>query len=530
MTDVCLMFEVHQPLRLNRNFQPSVLAGQRITERNLFDIYFDNGLNKKIFERTCRKCYFPANEVILENIDRYKREKRRFKVAYSLSGIFIEQCQRWKPGLLESFKQLAETGCVEFLSQTFYHSLSSLFGIDRTEFIEQVTMHRQLIRELFKYSPQTFENTECIYNNSIAKTVENLGFKAIITESVARVLKWRSPNYVYKAKNADIRVLMRNYRLSDDIGFRFTSRWWSEWPLTAEKYSSWLAATPGQAITIFIDYETFGEHHWPESGIHEFLRWLPGEILKWHHLSFATPSEVVEKHQPVGEIDVGDFETISWADLERDTSAWLGNSMQMTCYESLKSLEGLVKDTEDPDLIRIWRYLQSSDNLYYMSTKGAGPGDVHSYFNPYNSALEAFTVFSRILSNFENRVTKKFETPRLIAKRILRRVPAAKAFVFFQKFAKPTSFIAHSLEEFYELLKTVGLESVEFHVRREDFGTWVRQVIGDKKLADELHEISELNLSGENLQITLLGVLRKRIIELKRIAGQPKSFRKLFDE
>jgi len=518
MTDVCFIFEVHQPLRLNRNFDPSLLAGQRIGEKDLFDVYFDNELNRKIFERTCRKCYFPANQIILENIDRYKRGTRKFKVAYSLSGIFIEQCERWKPSLLESFKQLAETGCVEFLSQTYYHSLSSLFGIDRTEFVEQVNMHRKRIREVFHYSPRVFENTECIYNNSIAKTVEALGFKAIITESVERVLRWRSPNYVYKAKGCNIRVLMRNYRLSDDIGFRFTSRWWNEWPLTADKYSSWVAATPGQAITIFVDYETFGEHHWPESGIHEFLRWLPGEILKWHHLSFATPTEVVEKHQPVGEIDVGDFETISWADLERDTSAWLGNSMQLTCYESLKALGELVKDTEDPNLIRVWRCLQSSDHLYYMSTKGAGPGDVHSYFNPYNSAVEAFVVFSKILSDFEKRVIERFETPRLTAKRILRRVPAAKAFVFFREFARATPFIAFSLEEFHTILKSVHLQSVEFHAQRSDFETWVRQVIGDDVLADKLREVCESGLRGEELRKALLETVQRRISELKSLA------------
>jgi alpha-amylase len=526
MTDICFIFEVHQPLRLNRNFHPSLFAGKNISEKDLFNLYFDNDLNRKIFERTCQKCYFPANDIILENIDRYKREKRRFKVAYSLSGIFVEQCQHWKPSLLESFRRLAETGCVEFLCQTYYHSLSSLFGLDRTEFIEQVNMHHQLVQKLFKQSPQTFENTECLYNNSIAKTIESLGFRAIITESVAKVLQWRSPNYVYKAKNSEIRVLLRNYRLSDDIGFRFTSRWWSEWPLTAEKYSSWLAATPGQLITIFMDYETFGEHHWPESGIHEFLRWLPGEILKWHHLSFITPSEAVEKHQPVGEIDVGDFETISWADLERDTSAWLGNPMQLTCYESLKSLEELVKDTEDPELVRIWRYLQSSDHLYYISTKGAGPGDVHSYFNPYNSAVEAFTVFSRILSDFENRVMRKFQTPRLIVKRILRRVPATRAFIFFQEFAKPTSFVAFSLEEFHSLLKVVSLQSIEFHVRRGDFETWIRHVIGDTELADAIRRISELRLRRERLRRALLDLIQKRIVKLKNVAGQLKVFRK----
>ena len=289
MTDICFIFEVHQPFRLNRNFHRDLLARQSVTKEDLFNLYFDNGLNRYIFDRAAEKCYFPSNSIILEQIDRYKKDLKKFKVAYGISGVFLEQCELWNPDLLDSFKELAKSGCVEFLDQPYYHSLASLYGIDRSEFVEQIKMHRKLMKDLFNYEPTVVENTECLYNNAIAKTVEGLGYDATVTEGVERILGWRSPNYVYRAKDTGLRVLLRNYRLSDDIGFRFSSTWWEAWPLTAKKYASWLATTPGHAITLFVDYETFGEHHWPESGIHEFLRWLPGEVIKWDHLNWCIP-------------------------------------------------------------------------------------------------------------------------------------------------------------------------------------------------------------------------------------------------
>jgi len=288
VTDICFIFEVHQPFRLNRNFHQDLLTRQSVTKEDLFNLYFDNKLNRYIFDRAAEKCYFPSNSIILEQINRYKNDLKKFKVAYGISGVFLEQCELWNPDLLDSFKELAKSGCVEFLNQPYYHSLASLYGIDRTEFIEQIGMHRKLMKDLFNYEPKVVENTECLYNNAIAKTVEGLGYEATVTEGVERILDWRSPNHVYRARDSRLRVLLRNYSLSDDIGFRFSSTWWEEWPMSAEKYASWLAATSGQAIILFVDYETFGEHHWPESGIHEFLRWLPGEVIKWDHLNWCT--------------------------------------------------------------------------------------------------------------------------------------------------------------------------------------------------------------------------------------------------
>ena len=503
---------------MSRHFHANLLAKPQVKTTDLADLYFDHTLNREVFERAARKCYFPANSIILEQIDHFKREQKQFKVAYSISGVFIEQCERWNPDLIESFRQLAETGCVEFFDETYYHSLSSLFGSDHSEFVEQVRMHRQLMKDLFQYEPKTCINTECIYNNSIAKTIEGLGYEATVTEGVERLLQWRSPNYVYKAKDSNLRVLLRNYRLADDIGFRFTARWWSEWPLTSQKFSSWLAACSGQVITLFMDYETLGEHHWPESGIHEFLHWLPGEVIKWGNLNWALPIEVVRWHQPVGEIDVHEFYSVSWADLERDITAWLINPMQWNCYNRLKQLGTGGKETGNPDLFRLWRYLQMSDHLYYLSIKGGGPGDVHSYFNPLGSPLEAFTVYSSVLSDFEARVMHELEKPEWIARRILRSYTVEKGFTFSYEFARPTDLTVHSLDEFFSALKNVDASSLEFHNERGDFERWIRHVVGDSTLADKLREIANQRLNGEVLRKKTLNVVEQRTKELRTIA------------
>lgn len=523
MTDICLIFEVHQPLRLNRNFHSDLLGSPSILKEQLFDLYFDHKLNRHIFERAARKCYFPSNNIILQQINQFRNENKKFKVSFGVSGVFIEQCKRWSPELLESFKQLARTGCVEFLGEPYYHSLASLYGTDRSEFVEQTKSHQKLMKNLFGCEPKVFENTECLYNNLIAKTVEGLGYKAIVTEGVKRILGWRSPNYVYQAKGSALRVLLRNYPLSDDIGFRFSSTWWEEWPLTAEKYASWLAATPGHVINIFVDYETFGEHHWPETGIHDFLRWLPGEVIKWKHLNWCTPSEVISRHGPVGEINVFEYNTISWADLERDHSAWMGNPMQMVSYDLLRELEPLVKGIGDTDLIKLWRYFQMSDHLYYLSTKGAGPGDVHSYFNPYGSPIEAFTIYFGILSDLEARIMQELERPELAAKWALRRLPPNKGFSFFYEFARPTKQTVYSLHQFKLALKTVNAKSIQFHVERGDFARWLGQVVGEKVLAHRMFNLSKEKLKGEALRERVLKIVRDRISELEKMKGKASS-------
>ncbi len=467
--------------------------------------------------RISEKCFFPASEIILEQIDRFRRDKP-FKISFSLSGIFLEQCEMWNPDLLDLFKQMVDTGCVELLSQTYYHSLASLNKLDPSEFPEQIELHRQTIREIFNYEPKAFENTECLFNNEIAKTAELMGFDAIVTEGADRILGWRSPNFVYKASGSAIKVLLRNYRLSDDIGFRFTSTSWNQWPLTADKYAVWLAHTQGQVVILFLDYETFGEHYWVESGILEFLRWLPIEVHKWENLAWSVPSEIIRKHKPLGEINVPADKTVSWADVERDTSAWLGNLQQKTAFNMLNEVGLLVKELNNDRLLKVWRYLQTSDHFYYMCTKGGEAGMIHNLFSPYGSPMEAFITYVGILLDFEARCEVEATKPEFKYKRLLRRVPADKGFRFFYGFASPTNIVANSLEEFYEALKKVSVESIIFHISRGDFERWIANVVGDKTLATKIANLTREQRKKESLRRALLALLRKRIKELRNLS------------
>jgi len=475
-------------------------------KNELFNFYFDQAKDKEIFERACRKCYFPSNEILLNLIDEYKREKKQVKVSFSISGIFLEQCEMFNKDLLESFKQLAETGCVEFLDQTYHHSLTGLYP-DRSEFIEQIKMHRQAMRDLLGFEPTVFENTELLYNNAIAKTAEKLGYVGIFTEGVERILRGRSPNYLYKAKNCDkIKILLRNYKLTDDIGFRFSAKWWTEWPLTADKYASWLASTKGQCINIFPDYETFGEHHWPETGIHEFLRYLPVEILKWDHLQMSMPSEVLSKHNVVGEIDVPELGgTVSWADLERDASCWLGNTMQWAYYTTTRELEPLVKESGDAEFIKLWRYFLISDHLYYMFTAGGAPGEVHTYFSPYGNPMDAFVTCQSAISDFEIRL-------RLFT------IAANEPFLFHTGHGEE-KFIgikAWSLKGFIDAVKKVDIKSIEFHNKHGDFEKWASLSLRDETLAKQFSIISKSTVAGEELREKISQAANERFIELSK--------------
>ena len=512
-----MVFEVHQPLRLRRQFNVEVLRRRRVDNKDLYEIYFNNLLNREIFNRISEKCYFPASRIILDQVDKFRGEKKPFKVSFSFSGTFLEQCERWNPSLLELFKQMVESGCVELLGQTYYHSLASLNPMDQLEFLEQIEEHRRLIEDLFNYKPKTFENTECIYNNDIAKKVETLRFEAIITEGDEEILGWRSPNFVYKAKESNIKILTRNYRLSDDIGFRFASVDWDQWPLTADKYATWLAHTYGQVIVLFLDYETFGEHYWAESGILDFLKWLPIEVSRWNNLSWITPSEVVQKHTPCGELDVPPDKTISWADAERDTSAWLSNSQQNISFNLLNEVGLIVKELNEPDLLKIWRYLQTSDHFYYMYNRGGESGIVHDSFNPYGSPAEAFITYISVLLDFEARCKVLLESSEFKHKRILRRVPWEKGFKFFYGFAMPTGLSANSLEEFYETIKIVDINSVIFHLERGDFERWISNVIEDRELANRIADIRSSKIDSEGKRKALLDLIGRRIKELKKL-------------
>ncbi len=387
MVSVCFYFQVHQPFRLKKHY-------------SFFDIgvnhfYEDEEANRQICHKVSDKCYIPTNKLLLELIDRYEG---RFKVAFSLSGLVIDQFEKYNPYVLELFQQLAKTGCVEFINETYYHSLSFLYS--KQEFKQQVMLHKKKIKELFGQTPKTFRNTELIYNNEIAKFIEDMGYANILAEGADHILGWRSPNFLYKPANCyKINLLLKNYKLSDDIAFRFSNRGWEEWPLTAEKYASWIHSIAGQGelINLFMDYETFGEHQWTDTGIFDFMRALPEAIFRHPDFQFITPKEAFQYHAPVSQIDVP--YTISWADIERDLTAWVGNPMQDSAIERAYSLEKKVKQTKDNDLINVWRRLLGSDHFYYMCTKWFSDGDVHKYFNPHESPYDAYIIYMNVLND-----------------------------------------------------------------------------------------------------------------------------------
>jgi len=515
MTDVVFVFEVHQPHRLKRSLFWEGKVLKRTSKKDLFNYYFDNEVDREIFNRAARKCYFPSNQILLDLIDRHKHERKQIKVSFSISGVFLEQCEMFDPDLIETFKQLSKTGCVEFLDQTYYHSIASLYP-DKEEFIEQVRMHKQIIKDLFDYTPTIFENTELLYNNTIAKTVESIGYKGIYTEGIEKILGEKSPNHVYKPKGAKkIRTLLRNYKLTDDIGFRFSARWWPEWPLTADKYAGWLASTPGECITIFPDYETFGEHHWPETGIHSFLQHMPEEILKFEHMLLSTPSEVVAKHMPAGEIDVPEAEgTVSWADIQRDQTGWLGNVMQWAYYNTLRRLEPFIKEAGDTEFLKLWRDFQTSDHLYYMFTAGGGPGEVHSYFSPFESPMDAFVAAQTLVNDFEIRLRLAILT-------------ANEPFLFYTGIGKDcyTGTLAWSLKGFINAAEQVDAKALEFHVYNGDFESWAEHSLKDKKLALKFAALKTSKQKGDSLRKEIVDYTKERYVALNK---QAQDSTKLF--
>lgn len=391
MKTICLYFQVHQPFRFRR---------YRFFDIGVSHYYYDDYANESILRKVAERCYIPANNLLLDLIKEYGAN---FKVAFSISGIALDQFEMYAPHVLESFKKLAKTGSVEFLAETYTHSLTALKDLD--EFKEQVKTHSKRIEDLFGHKPKVFRNTELVYSDPIGAAVADMGFKAMLTEGAKHILGWKSPNYLYyNAINPKLKVLLRNFKLSDDISFRFSNRSWNEWPLTAEKYVGWLNDLDKKenVVNLFMDYETFGEHQWADTGIFEFLRALPKVVYTKSKFSFSTPAEVAEKLEPVASINVP-F-PISWADEERDLTAWLGNDMQNEAFNKLYALKDLVKRCDDPAIQADWKYLQVSDHFYYMSTKFFSDGEVHKYFNPYESPYDAFINYMNILSDFADRV------------------------------------------------------------------------------------------------------------------------------
>jgi len=394
MRRISLYFQIHQPFRLRRF--------------RFFDIgndhyYYDDYLNESILRKVAEKSYLRTNDVLLGLLERYEG----FSVAFSVTGIALEQFALYAPEVLESFRRLAAHPRVEFLAETYAHSLASL--VSREEFVRQVNEHKKALKEHFGVTPRVFRNTELIYSDEIGAMVADMGFEGILTEGAKHVLGWKSPNYLYcNSINPRLKVLLKNFKMSDDIAFRFSDRNWDEWPLTAGKFAGWLREIPREEeiVGLFMDYETFGEHQWEETGIFEFLKALPGEVLNTTDFVFTTPTEAVRELQPVAEISVP--HPISWADEERDLTAWLGNELQDEAFRKLYAMEEKIRKIKAPDIRKDWNYLQASDHFYYMCTKFFSDGAVHSYFNPYDSPYDAFINFMNVLSDFEIRVNAAY--------------------------------------------------------------------------------------------------------------------------
>ena len=371
----------------------------RVREYSVFDTSIDhnyfvdpdadsNSNNQKILNKVADKSYRPMNALLEKLLHKHPE----FKISLSITGTFIDQAEAWAPDVLESFKRLVQTGQVEIVAETYYHSLA--FFYSRSEFERQVEAHKAKIREIFGVETSVFRNTELSYNDELAKWADNYGFKGILAEGWDPILQWRSPNFVYQPEGTqNIALLLKNYKLSDDLAFRFSNRAWQEWPLTVDKYNSWVKSSiqDQPLVNLFMDYETFGEHQWADTGIFGFFEEFVDRWLENPDNTFYTTSEAIEANKPVGTISMP--ETVTWADSERDLTAWLGNSMQHEAMRHLYSLEGDILRSNDSELISDWRKLQTSDHAYYMCTKWFTDGDVHAYFSPYNSPYDAFLYY-----------------------------------------------------------------------------------------------------------------------------------------
>lgn len=402
MLSVCPYFHVHQPLRVKR---------YRVFDIGKDNQYFNDASetdlnNQRIIEKVSHKSYRPTNAILQQLLD----EHPDFRFSLSFSGTAIEQFKLYAPDVLESFQRLVDSGRVEVLADTYHHSLAFFYSVP--EFERQVTLHRDMIESLFGVTPRVFRNTELSYRNDLAKWCDDNGYLGIMAEGWDPVLEWRSPNYVYQPVGCqNIKLLLKNYKLSDDIAFRFGNQGWESYPLTAETYASWIHSHhgDGQTINLFMDYETYGEHQWEDTGIFEFLRTVPHHISAHPDTTFKTASETIESYESVGELDVPHI--LTWADTERDLTAWIGNDIQRDAIHAIYQMEPDVLATESSDLIETWRKLQTSDHFYYMCTKYFNDGDVHAYFSPYESPYDAYIAYMNALSDLQLRVST------LIAKR-----------------------------------------------------------------------------------------------------------------
>jgi alpha-amylase len=430
---LCLYFQVHQPFRLKR---------YRFFDLGHDHYYYDDYANESIMRKIAWKCYLPANKILLDLIEKHKG---KFKVTFSITGIAINQFRLYAPEVLESFRKLADTGMVEFLAETNAHSLASLKS--KNEFERQVTQHVEMVKKYLGVEPTSFRNTELIYSNEIGSWIADMGFKAMLTEGAKHILGWKSPNFLYcNAINPRLKLLLRNFVLSDDIAFRFSNSEWSEWPLTTDKYATWVnkLAQSSEVLNIFLDYENFGEHNWKESGIFDFLKFLPGTIIKKTPFRFMTPSEIADTLQPIAAMNIQ--KPISWADEERDITAWHGNELQSAAIDKIDCLERKILKCKDNQLKKDWDYLQASDHFYYMATKFFSDGAVHAYFNPYESPYDAFMNYMNVLSDFEIRLKRNLQDNE----------DKDRIYLLNEQITKKDTLITKQVEEIEKLKKKIA--------------------------------------------------------------------------
>ncbi len=395
---IVMYLHVHQPFRV-RHY---TIFDAGVNHDYFFTMpYEDRTSNERILHKVAEKSYIPTNARLLELLQKYPE----FRLSLSITGTVIEQLEMWSPEALQSFKDLVATGRVEIVGETYHHSLA--FFYNRDEFETQVNMHREKVQSVFGQTPQVFRNTELSYNNDLAHWADKAGYKGILAEGWDPILGWRSPNFVYQPTYTDnIRLLMKNYKLSDDIAFRFGDQNWAEWPLTADKFTHWLNETSeGTNFNLFMDYETFGEHQWDDSGIFNFLYHLPEQWLKTPGNTFMTVSETIDTFDAKDRVDMP--YTVTWADTERDLSAWLGNGMQQQAIHALYDMHQKILDTNDLSLIEDYRRLQTSDHFYYMCTKWFNDGDIHAYFSPYENPYDAFIAFMNAYHDLKFRLSEK---------------------------------------------------------------------------------------------------------------------------
>lgn len=487
MVSVCMYLHVHQPMRLGK---------YRVFDIGKHSNYFDKALDKKYLDRIIKKSYLPTNQKLLELI---QKTDGKFKVSFSITGVFLEQLKEY-PHVIESFKKIVDSGSCELVCETYYHSLAYVFS--KGEFMEQVKMQEKNLMKTFGVMPRVFRNTELVYQNEVGQIAEKLGYKAVLAEGWDKVLEWRSPCFVYKGVGSNIKLLLKNYKLSDDVAFRFSNRSWKGWPLTADKFAHWVTQHNGngQLINLFMDYETFGEHQWEETGIFNFLSHMPFEIMK-NGDDFVLPKEAITRYKPMGELSFPRM--VSWADTERDLSAWMGNGMQEAALKEIYAIENEIKEYGTPQMIDEWRKLQVSDHFYYMCTKWFSDGDVHKYFNPYDNPYEAFVTFMNALTDLKQRLNyiKKNRT-NFMSKNLLNEVPAGKE--FYCKDGK----VFRKMEEMARQIRKLDKDTYGHHVneQKNDFANWTEHVIGDAVLASKIRRAQN--------QTTMARIINSRVAEL----------------